>query len=118
MKSHSVEEFEFGWESLAFKYQIKTNHWLAKMYDLREYWAKVYLKNTFFAGMTTSGRSESMNSYFDKYVHANTMLNEFVVQYDKALHCRREAEEDEDFKMINSKASLSSQHPIEVRAAE
>nr|KAJ0191387.1 hypothetical protein LSAT_V11C800445480 [Lactuca sativa] len=45
-----------------------------------------------------------------------TMLNELVVQYDKAVESRRAAEEDEDFKTMNSRPVLSSVHPIEAKA--
>ncbi|KAL4583170.1 hypothetical protein LXL04_007736 [Taraxacum kok-saghyz] len=38
------------------------------------------------------------------------------VQYDKAVDSRRAVEEDEDFKTMNSKAILSSVHPIEAKA--
>ncbi|KAK3004796.1 hypothetical protein RJ639_019929, partial [Escallonia herrerae] len=41
------------------KYSIEENSWLSNMYKIRQHWAKVYLKDTFFAGMTTSGRSDS-----------------------------------------------------------
>ncbi|KAK2971069.1 hypothetical protein RJ640_022624 [Escallonia rubra] len=88
------------------------------MYKIRQHWVKVYLKDTFFAGMTTSGRSESIHSYFDGFVNSSTMLNEFVVQYDEAIKSRRKAEEDEDFMTINSKAVLATKHPIEVKAGE
>ena len=70
----------------------------------------------FFVGMTTSGRSESIHSFFDGFVNSNTMLNEFVIQYDKAVNSRRAAEEDEDFMTMNSRAVLSSVHPIEAKA--
>ena len=66
--------------------------------------------------MTTSGRSESIQSFFDEFVNSKTMLNEFVVQYDKAVASRRAVEEDEDFKTMNSKALLSSVHLIEAKA--
>ncbi|XP_023761713.1 protein FAR1-RELATED SEQUENCE 12-like [Lactuca sativa] len=46
------------------------------------------------------------------------MLNEFVMQYDKAVESRRAAEEDEDFKTMNSRSILSSLHPIEEKAGE
>lgn len=39
--------------------------------------------------MITSERSESINSFFDGYVNSNTLLNEFVSQYDKAILSRR-----------------------------
>lgn len=45
--------------------------------------------------MTTTGRSESTKAYFDGHVHSNTMLNEFVVQYDKVVRALREAKKKE-----------------------
>lgn len=36
-----------------------------------------------------------MNAYFEGYVHSNTTLNEFVVQYDKAVYTQRDAKEKE-----------------------
>ncbi|PWA73743.1 protein FAR1-RELATED SEQUENCE 5 [Artemisia annua] len=70
--------------TLKEKYHIEDDSWLGNMFKLRHHWVKAYLKDTFFAGMTTSGRSESIHSFFDGFVNAKTMLNEFVVQYDKA----------------------------------
>nr|GFA00797.1 hypothetical protein [Tanacetum cinerariifolium] len=84
----------------------------------RKYWVWSFLKDGFFAGMTTSGRSESIHSFFDGFVNSNTMLNEFVIQYDKAVNSRRAAEEDEDFKTMNSRVILSSVHPIEAKAGK
>lgn len=56
--------------------------------------------------------------FFDGYVNSSTMLNEFVIQYEKAVKSRRRAEEDEDFVTINSKAFLHSGYSIEVKAGE
>ncbi|XP_061343800.1 protein FAR1-RELATED SEQUENCE 5-like [Gastrolobium bilobum] len=117
-KSQKIDEFEGKWEALKNKYDIRAGSWLANMYTSRHHWAKAYLKDTFFAGMTTSGRSESINSFFDGYVNSNTMLNDFVIQYDKAIKSRRDAEEDEDFKTINTKAILETAHPIEAIAGK
>ncbi|XP_061341451.1 protein FAR1-RELATED SEQUENCE 5-like [Gastrolobium bilobum] len=117
-KSRNIDEFEGKWEVLRTKYVIKTDSWLANMHASRHHWAKAYLKDTFFAGMTTSGRSESINAFFDGYVNSNTMLNDFVIQYDKEIKSRRDAEEDEDFKTRNTKAVLETNHPIEEIAGE
>lgn len=68
--------------------------------------------------MSTSGRSESIHAFFDGYVNAKTMLNDFVVQYEKAVSLRRSAEEEQDFRTLNSKPKLQSDHPIEAMAAE
>ncbi|XP_062088698.1 protein FAR1-RELATED SEQUENCE 5-like [Humulus lupulus] len=39
----------------------------------------------FWAGMSTTQRSESMNAFFDGYVNSKTKLKQFVEQYDSAL---------------------------------
>lgn len=43
------------------------------------------MTNVCFTGMTTSDQSESIDLYLDRYVNLNTMLNDFVVQYDKVV---------------------------------
>ncbi|XP_023734200.1 protein FAR1-RELATED SEQUENCE 5-like [Lactuca sativa] len=115
VKSDTIEEFETNWEVIRGKYNIESNSWINDMYNQRIHWAKAFLKDVFFAGMTTSGRSESIHSFFDGFVNSKTMLNEFVLQYDKAVDSRRAAEEDEDFKTMNSSPILSSVHPIEAK---
>ncbi|XP_052624745.1 protein FAR1-RELATED SEQUENCE 5-like [Lactuca sativa] len=118
VNSDTIEEFESKWEVIRIKYNLENNFWISQMYSQRIHWAKAFLKDIFLAGMTTSGRSESINSFFDGFVNSSTMLNEFVIQYDKAVKSRRAAEEDEDFKTMNSRAILSSVHPIEAKAEE
>ncbi|XP_076956854.1 protein FAR1-RELATED SEQUENCE 5-like [Bidens hawaiensis] len=115
-KSDTIEEFETRWESLCAKYNFESGSWLTEMYKQRKLWAKAFLKDCFFAGMTSSGRSESILSFFDGYVNSNTMLNEFVVQYDKAVEARGVTEEDEDVGCMNSKPNFSSVNPIEAKA--
>ncbi|KAK2990920.1 hypothetical protein RJ640_028697 [Escallonia rubra] len=117
-EAETIEDFEAGWVDLNEKYDVKGIFWIQNMYNLRAHWAKLFLNDTFFAGMTTSGQSESIHLFFDGYVNSNTMLNEFVVKYDKAVYNRRHAEEDEDFKTMTSKAVLSSNHPIERKAGD
>ncbi|XP_039123282.1 protein FAR1-RELATED SEQUENCE 9-like [Dioscorea cayenensis subsp. rotundata] len=68
--------------------------------------------------MTSTQRSESINSFCDAFVNAQTPLDEFVIQYDKALFARRNDEENEDFKTLNSIANYYTSHPIEKHARE
>ncbi|GJR17845.1 FAR1-related sequence 5-like protein [Tanacetum coccineum] len=117
VKSKYVEEFESGWEKLKEKYHIEDDSWLGNMLKLCHHWVKAYLKDTFFGGMTTSERSESIHSFFDGFVNATTMLNEVVVQYDKAVSSRRSAKKDQDFRTLNLKPTLYSNHLIEEMAA-
>lgn len=47
--------------------------------------------------MSTTQRSESMNSFFDGYVNSKTTLKQFVEQYDNALRDKIEKEDEVDF---------------------
>ncbi|CAI9284465.1 unnamed protein product [Lactuca saligna] len=85
--SDTIEEFETRWEVIRDKYKLESNCWITDMYNQRVHWAKAFLKDIFLA-----------------------------VQYDKAIASRRAAEEDEDFKTMNSRPVLSSKHPIEAKA--
>jgi hypothetical protein len=60
-----------------------------------------YMKDMFWVRMTTTQRSESMNSFFDNYMHAQTILKEFVNQYDNALKRMVEREARADFDCYN-----------------
>lgn len=88
-------EFEGRWNHICEQFNVGPRCWLRTMYEKRNHWVKCFLNDIFWAGMITMGRSESMNAYFNGYLHSNTMLNEFVVQYDKAVEaCVRPKRED------------------------
>uniref|UniRef100_A0A453AWS1 Protein FAR1-RELATED SEQUENCE n=1 Tax=Aegilops tauschii subsp. strangulata TaxID=200361 RepID=A0A453AWS1_AEGTS len=55
-------------------------------------WVPAYVKDTFWAGMSSTQRSESVNAFFDGYVHARTTLKQFVEQYENALRDKVEKE--------------------------
>ncbi|GKB16414.1 FAR1-related sequence 5-like protein, partial [Tanacetum coccineum] len=93
-------------------------NWMMEMYKQRKFWVSAFFKDIFLAGMTTSGRSKSIHSFFDGFVNSKNMLNEFVIQFDKVVDTRRAVEKDEDFKTMNSRPVLSSVHPIEAKAGE
>ncbi|KAG6631972.1 hypothetical protein CIPAW_13G125900 [Carya illinoinensis] len=111
--SHIVEEFEGSWEVLIQKYKLQDNAWLKSLYAERTYWAPVFMKDVFWAGMSTTQRSESMNAFFDWYVHAKTNLKEFVDQFDNALRKKIENESAADFQSFNVTIPVVSPSPLE-----
>ncbi|GAV71422.1 SWIM domain-containing protein [Cephalotus follicularis] len=116
--SRNVSKSEIRWQALVEKYGIQVDSWLAKMWDLRFHWVPAFLKDTFVAGMTSSGRSESINSFFDGFVNSNTHLPEFIEQYSRALMSRRQAEERQDYLTMNSNPKLITRFPFEKTAAD
>ena len=55
-------------------------------------WVPAYVKHLFWAGMKTTQRVESINSFFDQFVHKHTHLYEFVEAYCEAMEARANEE--------------------------
>ncbi|XP_042983194.1 protein FAR1-RELATED SEQUENCE 6-like [Carya illinoinensis] len=111
--SQTTIEFEESWGQLLAKYDLLDNNWLQSLYEERSFWVPIFLKSVFWAGMSTTQRSESMNAFFDGYVHAGTTLKEFVDQFDNALRKKVEVETTADFNCSNQTIPCVSPFNIE-----
>ncbi|KAJ6727831.1 PROTEIN FAR1-RELATED SEQUENCE 5-LIKE [Salix koriyanagi] len=80
--------------------------------------SRLYLRDAFFAEMSITQRSDSINSYFDGYINASTTLQLFVKQYEKALESRYEKEVKADYDSINTAPALKTPSPMEKQVAE
>ena len=76
--SMTIEEFEENWAKFITAYQLEDNDWLAGLYDERYRWVPAFVKDIFWAGMSTTHRSESMHAFFDGYINSKTTLKQFV----------------------------------------
>ncbi|KAG6589080.1 Protein FAR1-RELATED SEQUENCE 5, partial [Cucurbita argyrosperma subsp. sororia] len=114
----SIEEFESCWLSLVDRYDLRDHEWLQTVYSARRQWVPVYLRNTFFAEMSITQRSDSMNSYFDGYVNASTNLSQFFKLYEKALESRNEKEVKADYDTMNTSPVLKTPSPMEKQVSE
>lgn len=116
-RASTISKCEERWKALKEKFEIDENasSWLSKMYRLREHWVNAYLKDVFWAGMTSSQRSESINAFFDGFVNSRTQLMEFVCQYDKAIKARRASEAHEDFMNLNNAPQCVFHTPLKCK---
>ncbi|XP_077223375.1 protein FAR1-RELATED SEQUENCE 5-like [Tasmannia lanceolata] len=114
--SKTIEECENKLQVLVGKYEIGGIEWLCRMWEQREHWMRAYWRTTFTAGMKSSQRSESMNSFFDGYVNSNTSLREFLNAYERALFQRRKTEAEEDSKSKYSIPKMQTNSPLEEEA--
>ncbi|XP_028057631.1 protein FAR1-RELATED SEQUENCE 5-like [Camellia sinensis] len=78
-------EFDEEWQAMIAKFNLDDNEWLGVLYNERHRWIPTYVKDVFWASMSTTQRSESMNAFFNGYVNSKTTLKQFVDQYDNAL---------------------------------
>ncbi|XP_056688421.1 protein FAR-RED ELONGATED HYPOCOTYL 3-like [Spinacia oleracea] len=69
---------------------------LSHMYNERHMWVPAYMRDIFWAGMKTTQRAESINRFFDVYLHKSTTSLEFATKYMTVMEdrCRTEVEAD------------------------
>ncbi|XP_057424640.1 protein FAR-RED IMPAIRED RESPONSE 1 isoform X1 [Lotus japonicus] len=112
-RSWTDEQFEMRWWKIVTRFELRDDIWFQSLYEDRKNWVPTYMGDTFLAGMSTPQRSESMNSFFDKYIHKKITLKEFVKQYGVILHSRYDEEAIADFDTLHKQPALKSPSPWE-----
>ncbi|KAF9686447.1 hypothetical protein SADUNF_Sadunf03G0159400 [Salix dunnii] len=112
-KSWTEEQFEKRWWKLLDKFNLREVEWVQSLYGDRRYWVPTFMRDISFAGLSTILRSESLTSSYDKYVHAETLMREFIKQYKLILEDRYEEEAKADFDAWHETAELKSPSPFE-----
>jgi hypothetical protein len=117
-QSMTVEEFEESWNHTITSHHLEENEWLANLYEEQERWILAFLNSNFFAGMSSTQCLESMNVFFDGYLHSSTTLKVFVEQFEIALQNKVEKEILSDFECFKGKLECSSSSPMEKQFQE
>ncbi|KAK6918044.1 Zinc finger, SWIM-type [Dillenia turbinata] len=112
-RSWTDEEFEKRWQKIVDRFELKEDEWMQSLFEDRKKWVPLYMKDTFLGGMSTVQRSESVNAFFDKYVHKKTTIQEFIKQYEIILQDRYEEEAKADSDTWNKQPTLKSPSPLE-----
>ncbi|XP_057511763.1 protein FAR1-RELATED SEQUENCE 6-like [Actinidia eriantha] len=113
--SLTVVDFENAWDVLIKKYELQNNDWLHGLYLERNRWVPTFVKDVFWTGMSSTQRSESMNSYFDGYINSMTTLKQFVEQYENALAKKVEIKKHEDAKSLHSYIPCITEDELETQ---
>ncbi|WJZ95735.1 hypothetical protein VitviT2T_014479 [Vitis vinifera] len=112
-QSYTEEQFENRWWKLIDRFNLREDEWVQLLYEDRRQWAPTFMRDISFAGLSPPLRSESLNSWFDKYVHGETSLREFIEQYKLVLEDRYEEEAKSDFDAWHETPELKSPSPFE-----
>ncbi|XP_027364463.1 protein FAR-RED IMPAIRED RESPONSE 1-like [Abrus precatorius] len=107
------DDFEEKWYSFLKKFDVKQNQWLCGLFKDRHRWVPIYLKQDFWAGLSTTQRSESVHAFFHGYLNSKTSLQQFVKQYDNTLKSKVEKEVEADFRTMNTTIQYGSNSLIE-----
>lgn len=100
--SLTKKEFEESWERVVKEFDLCDNPWLSSLYDDRQRWVPAFLKDAFWAGMSTTQRDESVTPFFNGRVNSKTTLKQFIEEYDKALRNKVEKEHLADFQCFST----------------
>ncbi|KAJ3691898.1 hypothetical protein LUZ61_000009 [Rhynchospora tenuis] len=111
--SLTIDQFESSWQNVITKSSLQEHPWLSEIYEKRSTWILAYLKNHFWAGMSTTQRSESMNSFLDKFVNSKTTLSQFVKQFEEALGKQRRTEIELDFQCVDGIPKTFTEEAVE-----
>lgn len=112
-KSWTEEQFEKRWWKLLDRFNLRKDEWMQYLYEDRKLWVPTFMREISFAGLSTVSRSESLISFFDKYIHGETCLREFIEQYKVMLEERYEEEAKADFDAWHETPELKSPSPFE-----
>ncbi|KAF6149507.1 hypothetical protein GIB67_003655 [Kingdonia uniflora] len=90
-------DFDRRWAELMKKHNPDDNNWMQGLFNIRERWIPLWNRGTFYAGMSTTGRSESTNNFFNGWLLPSTGLCSFVTKYATTLLETFEREKEEGF---------------------
>lgn len=111
-------DFEAAWGFMIQHFGVSDNEWLRSLYEDRAQWAPVYLKDTFFMGMAAARLGETLNAFFDKYLHKQTPLKEFLDKYELALQKKHKEEVIADTESRNSSPELKTRCSFELQLSK
>ncbi|XP_043720585.1 protein FAR1-RELATED SEQUENCE 11-like isoform X1 [Telopea speciosissima] len=113
----TIEEFELGWRDMVNSFGLHTNRHISSLFALRTLWALPYLRNHFFAGMTASNQSKSINAFIQRFLSAQTRLAHFVEQVAVAVDFKDQAGEQQTMQQNLQNICLKTGAPMESHAA-
>lgn len=117
IESESIRTFETNWATTIAEYDLRKNAWLQGLFNIRQRWVPVYLKDNFFAEMSPKQKLETMNDFYKKYFNSKTSLKVLLTQFDLAMASHFDDEVEADINTICTKPILKTASPIEKQAA-
>lgn len=112
-KSLTEEEFDLRWWKMVSRFELQEYEWIHSIYADRKRWVPAFMRGISLAGLSTPQRSESVNSFLDKYIQKKISIKELIRQYATILQNRYEEEDLADFETWHKQPALRSPSPWE-----
>uniref|UniRef100_A0A0E0F3Z3 MULE transposase domain-containing protein n=1 Tax=Oryza meridionalis TaxID=40149 RepID=A0A0E0F3Z3_9ORYZ len=112
--SEDSDNFESEWNSIMAKYGLIGNEWFSTKFDIRQSWIPAYFMDIPLVGiLRTTSRSESANSFFNRFIHRKLTFVEFWLRFDTALECQRQEELKADNTSLHTNPKLMTPWDME-----
>ncbi|KAL0311215.1 UNVERIFIED_CONTAM: protein FAR1-RELATED SEQUENCE 9 [Sesamum angustifolium] len=116
-EADTVEEFESCWATLLSRYYLMDNEWLQSLYNIRDQWVPIYLRDVFFGELSTVEHNDALSLFFDGLLSTSTTIQLLIKQYEKTISSWHEKESKDDFDSSNTTPVLKTPSPMEKQAA-
>lgn len=112
-----VEDFEESWRQMVDKYGLHANKHIISLYSLRTFWALPFLRRYFFAGLTSTCQTESINVFIQRFLSAQSQPERFLEQVADIVDFNDRAGAKQKMQRKMQKVCLKTGSPIESHAA-
>lgn len=117
--SETREEFEHQWASIISEFGLQGHDWLRTRYEIRASWVPVFFRHVFLAGiLNTTSRSESTNSFFNRFIGYKNTLVEFWIRFVNAMDEQRHQELENDNASLHTSPVLQTSWALERHGSE
>ncbi|KAF0936065.1 hypothetical protein E2562_038522 [Oryza meyeriana var. granulata] len=95
-EERSVAFFDLKWKEFVKAYNLEGNDWMNNLYAMREKWAAVYSRDSFYADMMSTQNAEGTNNALKNF-RRKLCLPEFLEEYEKFITSLRQKELEADY---------------------
>lgn len=113
----TIGEFELQWSQMVIEFGLCSDRHIDVLSFHRNYWALPYLRGCFLGGLTTTGFSGSIKSFFKGFLNSETRLKDFVEQVGNAVDFQNQAGEEATMRQNYQNVKIKTCMPIEEHAS-
>ncbi|XP_059436424.1 protein FAR1-RELATED SEQUENCE 9-like [Corylus avellana] len=111
------EELLSAWDAILRKHNACDNSWLQRLFQVKEKWAKAYVKMSFSAGMTSTQLSESLNADLKDYLQSDYDIVKFFTHFERLLNDKRYKELVAEYNLRQKLPKIKMFSPMLIQAA-
>jgi len=112
------EEFLSAWNDILHKHNVYDNSWLQRLFEVKEKWAKAYVKMSFSAGMTSTQLSESLNADLKDYLQSDYDIVKFFTHFERLLNDKHYKELLAEHNLRQKLPKIKMKSPMLIQAAQ